>query len=101
MLFRNVIVICAVVLGAAFAVAEPVTIGPGAQPRVVSQGDRVAVVFGRPGEIFIASSADAGKTFEKPRSVATVWKMPLGMRRGPRVVMTEKTMVITAIEGEQ
>lgn len=82
--------------------AEPISLGKGSQPRIVSDGaKRVAVIFGRPGEIVIATSADGGATFGPTRILSPARGMPLGMRRGPRAAMSAKTMVVTAIAGEK
>jgi hypothetical protein len=81
--------------------AEPVSLGAGAQPRVVVNGERAFVFFGRPGEIMLSTSNDSGKTFDAPRAIAKLATMPLGMRRGPRAGAAGKTLVVTAIEGAQ
>jgi hypothetical protein len=82
--------------------AVPVELGAGSQPRVVSGGGRrVAVVFARAGEILIADSADAGKAFGEARTIARIDGLMLGMRRGPRAVVTNDTMVVTAIAAEK
>ena len=82
--------------------AEPVSLGTGSQPRILSDGaQKVAVVFGRQDEILISNSLDGGRTFTPARTLARLKGMPLGMRRGPRVALTSKSMVVTAIEAEK
>ena len=84
------------------AFGTPTVVGSGSQPRLLVAGpERVSVIFGRPGEILIADSVDGGVTFTEARLVAAVAALRLGMRRGPRVAVTDATMVISAIAGAE
>lgn len=60
----------------------------------------IHVAFGSENSIYTTTSRDGGKTFAKPVLVGSFGKMALGMRRGPRIVATGKTLVITAIGGK-
>lgn len=101
-MFKMIFVFVVIAMSAGTTAADPVSLGTGSQPRVASDGDkRVAVVFGRAGEIVLATSADGGTSFDEARTLSRVQGMPLGMRRGPRVVMSATSMVVTAIAGEK
>ena len=81
--------------------AEPIPLGKGSQPRVVSDGQKhIAVVFGQQNKILISDSRDGGASFSDARILDSGKSMPLGMRRGPRAAMTPKTMVVTAIDSD-
>lgn len=68
------------------------------QAAVDAQG-RIHIVFGRGNEVCCATSTDAGETYETS-TVGKVGALALGMRRGPRVAATSKTVVVTAIGGK-
>ena len=96
------------VLAAAIAVsfsaasAAPVRvvseIAPAAvQPQIaVAPGGAIHVVFGRGSAIYHTQSRD-GRAFSPAVKVGALEKLALGMRRGPRISATEKTIAITAI----
>ena len=68
------------------------------QPQVaVSPEGHVHVTFGKGTIIYHVSSTDGGRTFSKPVEVAGLPQLALGMRRGPRVAATDKTVVVSAI----
>jgi hypothetical protein len=68
-----------------------------AQPQVaVAQSGRIHVAFGNGNAIYHAASAD-GRSFSAPVKVAELPKLALGMRRGPRIIATDKVIAITAI----
>jgi hypothetical protein len=71
-----------------------------ASAAVGANGD-VLVVFGADDKIQIASSRDAGKTFEPPRVVASSPVFALGFRRGPRIAATASGACVAAIGGEK
>ena len=48
----------------------------------------------------IASSHDDGQSFSAAKQIARVPGMNLGMHRGPRIVITPRAMVITAVNGK-
>ncbi len=69
----------------------------GRQPRVAVLGERVAVTYAD-GEAIVATiSADGGKTFATPVQVGTIPRLSVGMRRGPQIALTEKSLVVAGI----
>lgn len=92
--------------------AQPVTpVGPlpagaveipnAAQPQLAAAADgRVWLVYGRSTEVFVACSDDGGKTFSAGVKVATVPKLMLGMRRGPRIAADGERLTVTVIAHE-
>jgi photosystem II stability/assembly factor-like uncharacterized protein len=72
------------------------------QPQVVVDGrGAIHVVFGVGDEIRYCRSEDGGKSFGQPIALPKVHAMSLGMRRGPRVAVTDSTICVTAIGGKQ
>ena len=73
------------------------TAPPAVQPQIALAPDgAIHVVFGRGNAIFHTRSRD-GRTFSPAVKVGSLEKLALGMRRGPRVCATEKTVAVTAI----
>lgn len=73
----------------------------GRQPQVaVDSGGRIYVAFGRGSAVRLAASTDGGKTFDV-NDVGSVSSLSLGMRRGPRVAVTDDSLVVTAIGGKE
>jgi len=73
----------------------------GKQPQVaIDSRGRIYVAFGRGSTVRLAASSDGGKTFDV-NDVASVASLSLGMRRGPRVAVTEDSVVVTAIGGKE
>jgi hypothetical protein len=67
------------------------------QPQVaVAPSGQIHVVFGKGSAIYHTGSAD-GRSFSVPVKVADLQKLALGMRRGPRIIVTDKVIAITAI----
>lgn len=83
--------------------AQPVEVIPpelrGAiQPQVaVAANRKVYVVFGKEDRIYCRWSDDDGKTFQAAGEVATLPKLALGMRRGPRVVAADDRVTVSAV----
>ena len=74
------------------------TIQGAKQPQAVVVGnDVVHVVFAAGESIYITSSTDAGKSFEVPHRIADLPGLMAGMRRGPRIVANENSIVVSAI----
>jgi hypothetical protein len=72
------------------------------QPRAAIDRDgRIYVVCGAGNTVYFCTSADGGKSFSEPVAVASLGVMSLGMRRGPRVAVTNKAVLIAAIGGPQ
>lgn len=89
-----------VVLGILLAASTPVTVEfAGVQPQMAAAGQRVGLVFGQGQALFYAASGDSGRTFGAPVSLASEGRLALGMHRGPRVALTAKAVVVTAILG--
>ena len=57
-------------------------------------------MFGSGESIWLARSTDNGRTFAAPAKVADLPKMLLGRHRGPRVVITGNTILVSAIATE-
>lgn len=71
------------------------------QPQVaVAPDQKIYVAFGRGDRIYCASSVDDARTFLPPQEVALLPKLALGMRRGPRIVASDKGITITAVSHE-
>ena len=91
------------------------TLGMATEPTVVVQGtssqppkqpqaavaadDTVHLVYGVGETVFHTRSTDDGQTFSPPRAAFRVTNMSLGMRRGPRLAIAGKTLVVSAIGG--
>jgi hypothetical protein len=54
----------------------------------------------RAGDVFVAYSNDGGATFSPEVKVATVPKLMLGMRRGPRIAVNGARVTVTVIGAE-
>jgi hypothetical protein len=83
--------------------AQPVEVIPpefhGAiQPQVaVAPDQKVFVTFGKGDRIYCAASMDNARTFLPPQEVASLPKLALGLRRGPRIVASSNQIAISAI----
>jgi hypothetical protein len=72
------------------------------QPQAaVSADGAVHVTFGKGGTIYCATSRDGGRSFNGPVTVGSVPKLALGMRRGPRITASGKTVVVSAISHQE
>ena len=72
------------------------------QPQVVvDHAGGIHLTFGSKGSIFYTYSTDEGASYAEPIRIATLKALALGMRRGPRIAVVEKSIVLTAIGGEQ
>jgi hypothetical protein len=68
------------------------------QPQLVIDRDGgVHLTFGIKGRILYTRSTDGGTTFAEPTEVAKLQGLALGKRRGPRIVASEHSIVISAI----
>src|SRR5215207_2341920 len=87
-------------LSFSYATAAPVEVtspdlAGAIQPQVaVSDAGAIHVVFGTKdiGGIFHSVSLDGGRSYSKPVQVGTLPKLALGMRRGPRIAVSDKTV---------
>lgn len=71
------------------------------QPQLAAQGSFVAMTYGSGNDIWFAPSRDAGRTFSAAVKVGTAGALALGMHRGPRIAVTGKTVLISAVAGEK
>lgn len=72
---------------------------PNRQPELAVARGLTTLVFGSGHSIWFAASYDNGRTFGAITKVAHVPFMALGRHRGPQVVISGKTVVISAIYG--
>ena len=69
------------------------------QPQAAVDGEgRIFVTFGVEDTIRCATSIDGGKTF-RVATVGSAGRLALGMRRGPRIAVAGRTLVVTAVVG--
>ena len=73
---------------------------PNRQPQLAAGNGTVALVFGSGESIWLARSADDGRSFTAPSKVGELPKMLLGRHRGPRVAFSGKAIVVSAISSE-
>jgi hypothetical protein len=72
------------------------------QPQLaVSADGKVFLTFGRDNAIYFAVKPDLAHGFGRPIRVAKVGEMALGVRRGPRIAISGKDLVITAVDGRE
>ena len=62
---------------------------------------KLHVVYGDGDAVFYCRSIDNGKSFTLPSQAFRVPNMSLGMRRGPRIAISNGMIVVTAIGGAQ
>ena len=74
---------------------------PNRQPQLATDGTRLVLTYGAGNSVLFAESTDAGKSWSKPAVVSSHGKLSLGMMRGPRIAMTPKAIVISAVVGEK
>jgi BNR repeat protein len=89
------------VLLALVAQAPIVTGWPGRQPQLAGDGQRAFLTFVRDGAIVVLRSADYGRTFDEVSSIRPAGTIAVGNHRGPRIAVTDRVVVVTAIVGEQ
>lgn len=87
---------------------QPVRIAEGKGPLApkqpqacVSLDGTVNLVYGVADKVHFSFSKDGGHTFEPSTAAFQVPNMSLGMRRGPRIAVSEKSIVVTAVGGEK
>lgn len=82
-----------------------VSIGHPLEPRqpqlAVGQNGAIHLTFGSGAAAYHCVSIDAGRSFSLPTRVGGATFLALGMRRGPRVAVTDKVIIVTAIGGEK
>lgn len=88
---------------AVFAIAQLTAPSPEVryhEPQIAASGKLIAVAFGSGSNIFVAISSDEGATFAQPVRVAEAPVVPLTRHRGPRIVISGNTIVVTAVVGK-
>ncbi len=82
--------------------ARDLFIAGGRQPQLAvdSSGD-VFVTYGSGKKIFFAAKRAGEARFSEPVEVAEVGALALGVRRGPRIAVTDKAIVVTAVDGKE
>lgn len=79
----------------------PFTSAEAQEPQVaLDVNNRVFVAYGVKNTLYCSISEDAGNTFLPPREVGRAGVLALGMRRGPRIAVSGKAAVITAVYGK-
>jgi len=73
----------------------------GRQPQIAAIEERVALTFGRDDRVYVATSADRGTTFGQPIVLPGNGRLSLGMRRGPRIAMTSRALIVAAVVGQK
>jgi hypothetical protein len=96
----NLVWILLLVVAASSANAPPQTFD-GRQPQIAAADERVALTFGRDDRVYVATSSDRGATFGEPVALPGTGRLSLGMRRGPRIAMTSRALVVAAVVGER
>ncbi len=71
----------------------------GMQPALTTGTDgTVHLVFGKGNAIYYAYSADEGRNFSNPEMVDSLPGLHLGASRGPRIAVSRRSAVVTAID---
>ena len=89
----------AIVLSVVFGLTATQTSFQGVQPQLAATGDRVYLAFGLGVTISVARSDDRGETFGTPSRLPVSGRLSLGMHRGPRVAVTDRTVLVAAVAG--
>ena len=84
----------------AWASIPPVKVEtPHRQPQLAAANGVAALVFGSGHSVMFSQSKDTGRTFSKPAPIAESAVLALGRHRGPRIVFSGKTMLVSAVGG--
>ena len=84
------------------AVTTPNSLAEAREPQIaVAENGTIYIAFGAGDAVYCSVSRDGGGTFAAPVKVAETGKLALGMRRGPRIALAGKTVVISAVYGQQ
>jgi hypothetical protein len=105
---RSLLYGLAVLMSTLALAAEPIVVARGAdgqapkQPQAaVATNGTVHLVYGVGDAVFYNRSTDSAETFSRAQEAFRVPNLSLGMRRGPRIAVAGKTIVVTAIGGAQ
>lgn len=72
---------------------------PYRQPQLAAGNGMVAMAFASGGSVMISLSSDAGRSFSSPRKVSEAPVLATGRHRGPRVLFTDRAIVVSAVTG--
>jgi hypothetical protein len=72
---------------------------PNRQPQFAAVAHDVQLVFGSEHSIWFARSNDKAKSFSAPIKVAELPALALGRHRGPRIVISGQTTLVSAVGG--
>ena len=72
---------------------------PAREPQMAASGSTVVLTFGGGKAIYASVSHDSGKSFGVAVKVAESEILPLNRHRGPRIAMSGRTIVISAVGG--
>lgn len=93
--------LAALALSAAIDVVPPTGYPTASSPSLaIDRRGTAYVAFGQGSSIYVSSSDDL-KQFSKPVKIAEVGALALGMRRGPRIAISGKTIAVSAVAGRQ
>ena len=87
-------------LGLALAIQFTGPAAPARQPQLAARGRTVVLTYGAGDSVFFAKSDDEGRTWTKPVAVWSGGRVSLGMRRGPRIALAGKSILISATVDE-
>ena len=73
---------------------------PAREPQMVVNGKTIVLAFGAGMRLYASVSTDSGKTFSAPVTVAGGAIVPLNRHRGPRVALSDRSVVVTAVVGK-
>jgi hypothetical protein len=73
---------------------------PNRQPQLAAAPGLTALVFGSGNSIWFSASHDNGRSFSTASEVARVAALALGRHRGPRVAISGKAIVVSAVSSE-
>jgi hypothetical protein len=88
-------------LATASSASVPSQTFDGRQPQIAAVDDRVALTFGRDDRVYVAMSSDGGTTFAEPVALPGTGRLSLGMRRGPRIAVTPRALIVAAVVGQK
>ena len=69
------------------------------EPELATSKELVALAFGSGQAIYVATSRDEGRKFSPPVKVFEAGILPLSRHRGPHIVISQGTIIVTAVVG--
>src|SRR4051812_10666858 len=73
----------------------------GQQPQLAGAGNIVYLTVARDNRIAVLRSSDGGRTFEETSTIAPGGQLAAGRHRGPRIAVSDHTIVVSAIIGAE